>query len=187
MRDWLTYFLLESPLALGILLALVNFTLLVSWRRSGRARPLLIGLAVAGVLLLIQASITTQREHAWRLLTMIERDVRAGEIDGLRSCLSERFTAGGHDREEFVELVAGRYDVVQPVRVQRTALQIGASTAESFQAEAAYLSEVRLRDFTTIVKSRWRINFVHDPEGWKIISVTPLEPFSSWSEVAGFR
>ena len=51
---WLTWFALESTLALAAALFTANFTLLVMWRRTERGRPLLAGLAVSILLLAIQ-------------------------------------------------------------------------------------------------------------------------------------
>ena len=57
--SWFTWIFLESLPALGALLFTVNFFLLVYWRRSGRVRPLLIGLGAAIVLLIVQAAVVT--------------------------------------------------------------------------------------------------------------------------------
>ena len=42
----LQWFFLESVAALGVVLFLVNFALLVNWRRRGKPRPLLVGLVM---------------------------------------------------------------------------------------------------------------------------------------------
>ncbi len=185
--DWLVYIFIESTLTLGVLLALVCFCLLVYWRREGRPRPLLIGLAVSALLLIVQTAVTTQREHAWRILARIERDVLAGETDRLAASLSDDFSAARYDKPRFIELVDGRYDVVSVIWLRRLSCTIVESTADSFTAEVGYLGEVRASEYMTAIDSKWRIKFIRRERDWKIQTVKPLSPFTSWDQVAGYR
>ena len=87
--EWVTWLLFESVAALGSVLGLVLFALLVHWRRSGQVRPLLLGLGVAAALLLVQVLVVTRREHAGRILAAIERDIVAARTAALEAALRQ--------------------------------------------------------------------------------------------------
>ena len=99
---WLTWFALESTLALAAALFTANFTLLVMWRRTGRGRPLLAGLAVSILLLAIQGFVVTRREHAGRLLRTIERDLLTAQTTGLSAALADDFRTARMDKGSFL-------------------------------------------------------------------------------------
>jgi hypothetical protein len=126
--DELTWLLFESRIALGIALFLVNFFLLVHWRRGGRARPLLIAVAVSAALLLTQALVVTKREAADRLLATVERGLLASDAAPLAQALAPGFVAGDMDRAAFlarVERELRRWRVHSlghaPLRIERPA------------------------------------------------------------------
>ncbi|MGE0480686.1 MAG: hypothetical protein AB7Q17_09465 [Phycisphaerae bacterium] len=186
--DTFRWLLLESPAALGTLLGLVNFGLLVHWRRGGRARPLVIALATTTLLLGMQAAIVTQREAAAAWLTRIERDLRRGRAAVLEEALAPGFRAGTMNGEDFVAQVRDQLRRLAILTVYRAGLQIEPRAADCFVAHAAYLAELKLdSQFSGFVRSRWQITFIRTPAGWRIETIEPPEientKFEDWSRV----
>lgn len=170
---WLTWLLFESLTGLAIALAVVLFVLLVWWRRTGRPRPLLIGLAVAVVLLSLQQAVTTQREHATRLMTRVERAIIEARARDLAPLLAPDFRAGERGREEFVAYVA---DWMQRVKVRwlhRENPHIEESTGDAFTLVVGYLGDVQ-SDYGGTIQSRWRIRFARTAAGWQIVGIEPI-------------
>lgn len=186
--DTFRWLLLESPAALGTLLGLVNFGLLVHWRRGGRARPLVIGLATAAGLLGIQAAVVTQREAAAGWLARIERDLRHGRVAVLDEALALEFRAGAMNRDDFVAQVRDQLRRLAILTVYRTELRVESQSTERFVAHAAYLAEIKLdSQFSGFLRSRWQLMFVSTPAGWRIETIHPPEientQFEDWSRV----
>jgi len=172
--DTLAWLLFESPLALGSLLALVNFVLLVQWRRGGRARPLLIGLGASAVLLLVQALIITQREAADRTMTRIERAVLAGQVGPIADALAFDFRADAFDRDGFIELARTFLRETRVRTLLRQQLEIVESHADRFLVQVSYVAVVSGREYEGAVTSIWRIEFGRDRGAWRIRGVDPL-------------
>ena len=161
--------LFESPLALGALLFLANYGLLVYWRRSGRARPLLAGLGAAVVLLVVQKVVVTQRERASAILSAIEQDVLDSRVEALAQSLSADFSAVTKNREEFIEYARGGLQTVHVSNLSRAALRIEESKAGSFVVHASYSALVEVASGARApVRSRWRITFVRRDGRWLI-------------------
>ena len=184
--SWVTWVFLESWVALSALMAVVCFFLLVHWRRGGRALPLLVGLGVWAVLLGVQAFVTTPREHARGILRGIEQDVLNARVDNLRAALAPDFRAGGYDPAEFVEMVRGRYEVINVIWLRRTSLVVTEMTEDRMVVEAAYLADVR-SEYTGTFSSRWRVTFARHPGGWQIRRIRPLAPLSDWRSIEATR
>ncbi len=169
--DWLVWLLFESFPALGALLFVVLFVLLVHWRRTGRSRSLLIGLAIARVLLVTQKLVVTQREHARLILANIERDLIAAKADALETALSPEFAAEGLDRQQFLDLVHNRLHRLAIKDLSLWSLNTTESAADRFSVTAVYHSEVNIDGMRGDLPSTWQITFVRGPDGWKISGV----------------
>jgi hypothetical protein len=172
--NWLVWFLFESLGALGAVLGVALFVLLVHWRRTGRSRPLLIGLAIAAVLLVTQALVVTQRERAARILAPIERDVVASRTTALEAALAPDFTAGDLDREQFLAFARRQFQRLRVRWLDRWALQVDESQAARFVASATYVADIAGDAYAGSVQSRWAITFVRTPAGWRIANLRPL-------------
>ncbi len=173
--DFLVWLLFESTLLLGGCLGVMLFVLLVHWRRTLQPRPLLIGLALAVVLLIAQAAVVTRKEHADRIMERIETAVLASQPEVIAGTLSTRFRIEKPemDGEQFTDLVRAYMQWVNVRSLSRTALTIEESRDDTFRASLSYLGEVTARDFTGLVQSRWNITFVRDQDGWHILSIEP--------------
>jgi len=176
--DGLRWFFLESTAALGGTLAVLLFVLLVYWRRSGHALPLLIGLSTATILLLVQALVVTQREHADRILRRIEKDLVRGGTSALAAALAPDFvTDDPHDsglrRAEFLDLARDWLRRVLVHWLERTDLRVEDTARDRFVASAAYIAEVGAEQFGGVFRSRWSLTFVRTPAGWQIRHLHP--------------
>ncbi len=173
--DFLVWLLFESTLMLGGCLAVMLFILLVHWRRTLKPRPLLIGLAIAVVLLIVQAAVVTRKEHADRIMKRIETAVLASQPEVIAGTLSARFRIEQPemDGERFADLVRAYMQWVNVRTLSRRALTIEESRDDTFRASLSYLGEVTARNFTGLVQSRWSITFIRDQDGWRILSIEP--------------
>lgn len=165
--NWLTWIFLESLPALASLLGTALFILLVIWRQTGRPRPLLVGLGVALVLLVVQAAVVTQREHAGRIMHEVEIDLSEGRVDALAATLAPDFTAGNRDRETFIAYVHSWIERVDIRWLDRQNLHVIESSPDQFAISVGYLATVT-GDYAGTVPSRWRINFIDTRYGWMI-------------------
>ncbi len=166
--DWLRWIFLESFLALAIPLFLLNFALLVRWRRGGRPRPLLVALAVSVLLLAVQALVVTRHEVARGILAPIERDVLAGRSDALPAALAPDFYADGMNAGEFVEFAAAGLRRVRVNRLWRTRLEVVSGAGDAFIAEAVYLADTDVGVYSGGLKTEWEITFVRRGGEWLI-------------------
>ncbi len=184
--DTLTWLLFESPAALLALLVPILFFLLVYWRRGGRARPLLIGLAVAAVLLIVQAWVVRPREVAGYALGRIELDLLASRTDALANGVSPSFRVGEWDRTRFLDEVSRALEKTQVEFLRRMELRVVRETADEFVVSASYLATVLARDAGGggSLRSRWQIRFRREYAGWRIVDVKPesidLVDVSQW-------
>ncbi|MBK9127248.1 MAG: hypothetical protein IPM13_05565 [Phycisphaerales bacterium] len=191
--DWLTWLLLESPAALGTLLGLTLFVLLVRWRRGGSPRPLVVALAVSVVLLVTQALVVTHRERAAHVLDAIAADIARARTGALAAALDEQFDAGRHrgeplTRARFVEYVQALLRRINVVWVQRTDLDITGRQPGRFVAEAQYLAEINHDQLSGTFRSRWAVTFARTAHGWQIVQIEPMfidgVPVASWERIA---
>jgi len=173
----LVWLLFESTLALVGCLVVVLFVLLVYWRRTLRPRPLLIGLAAAVVLLVVQALVVTRKEHADRIMQRIEADIIASRVDDLRAALSARFHIAemDWDRSEFIDVVEGYMSWIDVISLTRRRLAVEGGEGDRFHIYISYLADVSTNDFRYSGLSRWLIEFVHEEGGWKIVEIQPTE------------
>jgi hypothetical protein len=169
--SWLVWVLFESLPALGAILGVALFVLLVYWRRSGKARALLIGLGIAVVLLAMQALVVTNRERAARVLTGIERDIRASRTDALAAALAPNFESQGLGRDEFVAYARRQLAKVRVRWLERWELNVTEAEADRFVASVTYLADVSVEGMSGTPRSSWRFVFVRTPAGWRISGI----------------
>lgn len=173
---WMRWLFLESFPALAVALFLVNFFLLVYWRRSNRPRPLLIGLAAAIMLLGIQGLVVTRHEHSARALNAIVREIPLRRIDALAAALAADFDGDGMDRDAFVEFAQAGLDRVRIEQLHRTRLEIVRSEGDEFVVEVVYLSDTLIGEvFDGYLKSEWEVTFVRRAGEWRIGGIRALE------------
>lgn len=183
----LVWVLLESPLALGTVLGLLCFGLLVHWRRGGTPRPLLIALAAAAVLLVVQAVVVTPREHAARVLRPIEFGLLQSDIRPLAAALAPGFSADGMDAEAFVQRAREALRRMAVTRLMRLRLQIEDSTPQGFSAVVRYLADIRIEGQGGAVDSTWKIHFATGGGACRIRAIEPQRfqglEIRSWREL----
>ena len=173
---WLRWLFLESFVALASVLFLANFVLLVHWRRSGRPRALLIGLASAIMLLAVQALVVTRHEHAARTLHAIVAEIPLRRVDVLSASLTADFDCDGMDRDAFVKFAQAGLDRVRIEQLHRTLLEVVRSQGDEFAVEVVYLSDTLIGDvFEGYLKSRWEVTFVRRAGEWRIGGIRALE------------
>jgi len=187
--DWLVWFFFESLPALAAVLFTANFVLLVYWRRSGRHRPLLVGVTLALALLIIQALVVTRREHARHVLTAIEKDVLASRRDHLAAAFAPSFTAGRMTRDEFLDYVGRQYHRVHVRQLNCSELRVKESRPDEFVVAVAYQGDITVGDYVGWVRTRWDVTFVRTAAGWQIARLQPryVEGITdpTWADLGG--
>lgn len=186
--DTLKWVLLESRLALGGLLFVINFFLLVHWRRGGRPMPLLIALGVSVVLLVVQGLVETHREAAGDVMQRIERDVEKGDVATLASVLAPQFSTQALreplDRTTFLDWARGQLGAIRVNWLIRSPIEITADRGAQFTIAVTYTADVSIRDYSGPVKTRWAISFERISDQWMITRIDLLEfnnkPVSEW-------
>lgn len=170
--SWLRWVLLESLPALAVVLFIVNFWLLVWWRRGGSPRPLLSALVCSAILLGVQFAVVTQREHAARVLDAIERGVPRADVASLSTALSRDFVAGPMSRDQFIDLARSRLMDFKVTTIRRMTLDVTDSTSDRFVALASYQCDVAHPDIGSIwVATGWRFTFVRNDGVWQIAEI----------------
>jgi hypothetical protein len=184
---FIAWVLFESAAALAAVLGVTLFILLVYWRRSGRGRPLLIGLAVAILLFVVQALVVTPREHVGRTLTAIETDIVRARTDALADALAADFDAAGMNRDAFIAYVGRQMQKVDVHYVDRRSLHVEDADGDRVRGTAEYLADVTVRDYADRLPTRWSLTFVRTADGWKIVTIEPLSIAGidrpSWNEI----
>jgi len=172
---WLTWLLLESRPALLTLLTPALFALLIHWRRSGRGRPLWIGLALAGGLIAAQELVVTRREHAGRVLHGIEQDLVASRTTALEAALADDFDAGEDlDRAAFLAYVRAHLEVIHIRWLDRLRLRVVAGAGREFAVLVSYHADVTGFLSTGAIISEWRLHFAWREQRWQITHIRPV-------------
>lgn len=170
--NWLAWLFLESFPALAISLFVVWFWLLVWWRRGGSVRPFLAAMLIGAVLLAVQSLVTTQREHAARILTAIERGVPRADVKPLEASLTRTFLASQLARDDFIDLAQRRLQEFRVNNVRRMSLSIEDAAPERFVALAAYQCDIDHPDFGSgWLATGWRITFTRVGGEWRIDAI----------------
>lgn len=182
----LQWFFFESTAALGAALFLALFWLLVYWRRSGNLKPLGVGIGIAILLLVIQAAVTTQHEHAAHILARIERDAEKHSAAALEAALAADFSIPGMTRAEFVTLARERLARLTIRTLYRTNLVIDTGP-EEFTAHASYLADASLDNDVISGSSEWLIRFARHNDRWLIVEIEPVRiqnvPLHGWQDL----
>ncbi len=170
--SWLTWVLLESPVALGVLLGTALFVLLVYWRRTGRPRPLVVGLVLSVALFVAQGLIETRREAGLRQLGIIEEAVLRGDARPVADTLAPTFAAGGRDRAAFVDYMNRWLGRLRVRTLDRTwpPPRVEESDGERFVLSVSYLADLA-GEYAGTLPSGWRLTFVRTPDGWRLAGV----------------
>ncbi|MCK4342449.1 MAG: hypothetical protein KAY37_12085 [Phycisphaerae bacterium] len=166
--DWIIRLFFESTGTLAALLGTVLFVLLVYWRRSGRPRPLLIGLGLAVVLLAVQALVVTQREHAACTLAAIEADLLKSRTEALAAALAADFRIDEVDRTAFLATVQATLIEIDFRQIKRTRLALVESAADRFVVSANYLTNHAGGQWPSPHRTGWSFTFTRTAECWKI-------------------
>ena len=171
--ETVTWVLFENLPVLAAILFTANFVLLAYWRRSGRVKPLLVGLTVAVFLLIVQALVVTRREHAMQILAGIEKDVVASRTEALAEALAPNFRAHGMGRADFLAYVEQQYEHRSVRSVKCTSLRMVRSEPDTFVVAAAYQVDLRDSEYGGVFPTGWEIVFVRTAAGWQISGVRP--------------
>lgn len=186
--QWLTWIFLESPLALSAACFVILFVLLVYWRRTGKPRPLLVGLVLAVVAFAAQAFVETRRELADRLLEPVERQAVQGQTQALQALVAPQFAAGELDATEFVALARQRLSDHPLTNIQRLGSHIVESGPDSFVVRNSYyvtgrFGQIGAGSFQCTI----RFDFLRTQNQWKIVAIEPPKiqgvQFDSWTHV----
>lgn len=169
-----TWILLESLPTLGAILFVILFVLLVRWRQGGTARPLLIGLGVALVLLIVQAAVVTNRERAIRIMAPIESGLLARDAQPVVRALHGEFLSDRMDQTGFGEFVRSQLANIQLHRLWRRETTVIESDDNGFVARLTYYAELTVRDVRRPLSSVWDLRFEQDDGEWKIHSINPV-------------
>lgn len=185
--EWLSWFFLESPAALGLALFLVLFVLLAYWRRGGSARPLVIGLLAGGALLLVQAVVTTPRERIAAVLAPMEAGLTAGQAGPLVALLAPDFAAGEMDRVAFRDYVEQALQRMRISWLERGRVEILAAGLDRIEAQISYRGQAVMEQGGGLLVSRWRFEFERREGDWLIRAIEPLQlngvPTTAWSAI----
>lgn len=177
-----TWVLFESFYALAAGLALSLYVLLVYWRRSGKVRPLLIGLVAASAMLVMQQVVVTQREHAGRILRHIEQDIERHRVDALRDSLSATFAADRYEASSLVAAVEQRLKTLRISNITRNSLEVTASDQDRFTVRASYTCDLGSAEmYNGPLHTRWDFGFTREGGLWKLNSIDNL-----WVETLQF-
>ncbi len=184
---WVVWVLFESRAALAALLGVVLFVLLVHWRRSGRPRPLLLGLAAAVLLLVVQALVVTKREHARRILSAIEQDIVASRTTALAAALAPDFDFP-EGRAGFLELVDHELARIDVRYLERWWLRVERDEGERFTVVVEYSADIA-GVYAGTFQSGWELTFVNTADGWRVQQIRPRHLAGmgnvNWSSIRG--
>lgn len=192
-----TWLFLESLPALVALVGTAWFVLLVYWRRTGRAQPLLVGLGVGVALLALQAAITTRRETAAQVLGQLEDAVVHANMPAFEALLAPDFNTGtangpALDRAAFLTWVHARMDQIDVVWINRGAIELADTAPDHFSVHVSYTAEARLgRESSGTFPSRWLFVFERRPgDTWAIQQLqaesVALVKTPRWADLTGW-
>jgi hypothetical protein len=179
---WMRYVFLESAMALSVPVAIVLFVLLVWWRRGGSPRPLMIGLAIAGLLFVVQLAVETRRETAIRILKPIEAEVLTAQVDALAASLSDNFQCEGKSAGEFVDFCRERLRAFRVSWLRNSEITVIRSERDRFVIRARYQADVRGGELSGVLGTTWEVGFERSADGWKIYEIVPVAPFRALAQ-----
>jgi hypothetical protein len=170
--------LFEQPLYLIPILVIVLFVLVRVWarRRTARtARAVWIGLAVAVLLLVMQALVVTHRERIVLVCRAMATAVQDGDVPAIASHVADGFEAEGYDKTAFVSRLK---QTLTRVHVEDAKLGGFEVTVEGGRtARAVFTASARLilpDSVTYRSASRWDVHFERISGVWRMVSVKPI-------------
>lgn len=169
--DTVRWIFLESPLALALLAGFVNFWLLVHWRRSGRPRPLLVGLAATVALFVVQAWVEMPREAVRRIVGELERAVEHRQIEPFERELAASFVAGSLDRRTFLEMVRGVLPELDVFMLLRQKLDVVPVDDGEVVATVHYVGNARYREEGGAFRAWFDFRFAWIDGRWQIVAI----------------
>ncbi len=174
--DLLQKVLFESPIWLGALSFLVFAVVLLAQRRwTGPAArySLPVTLALIALLFLVQSLVTTQREQILEALNTLVAAVEQKDLDGVRGLISPQYEAEGQNQEAMVAEIADWLEAIsiRDTRLTGHTVSIDRDRGEMiFGARATVSIRGGVGEFHF---GRWRMSWLHEPDGWKIGSLHP--------------
>lgn len=186
----MTSLLFERPLLLIGLLAIVEFILLWLWARQPTARArwaALAGLALAPVLLWVQAMVVTDRERITAVCRKMADAMEAGDVAALGRHVAPLFAVGDVGRTDLLESLTR---VLSRIRVEEPRLSDFEVSVERDRARASFQAACRLVTQSAIesgMVSRWELSFREIDARWQVVEIKPLPtpwfPFRSLQEL----
>ena len=176
--DTITWFFLESPVALGIVCATVCAGLLVSWRRSGSAkgrRAFLVSIGVSLALLILQALVVTDHERAVSLMHDLAEAAERPDLERIGAAIDESYQDGRDNRGA---LLARIHDRLTRYGVQRASLSAFEFQANGDEATVSFRVVCDIRDGDNVMNympSRWEVGLVRRGHEWRVRSIRDLQ------------
>lgn len=174
--NFLKLVLFESPFWLGVFSFLLFAVVLFArprWSASAARYSLPATLAAIVLLFVIQSFVTTQRERILQALDALVAAVEHRDIAALRSVMSPRYQSEDMGQEDIVACIGSvlRRIKIQDTRLARRDVTIDGGRAEMILAVRATVStRGGVGEFHS---GRWRISWLNEPGGWKIIALRP--------------
>ncbi|MBN2559580.1 MAG: hypothetical protein JXQ75_01430 [Phycisphaerae bacterium] len=174
--DVLQRLFFESPFRLGIFsFCLFAVVLFVRRRWSGATArySLPVTLAVIVLLFVLQSLITTQREEVLQSLDALVAATEQKDVAALRCVFSPVYQSEDMDQEAIVGSINSILETltIQDSRLRRKDVTIDGDRAEMILGAQAIVS---VRDGVGEFHfGRWRISWLREPDGWKIVSLRP--------------
>ncbi len=182
--ETMRWLLTEAGLVLLGVLALINFFLLVHWRRGGRPQPLLLGLLTSLVLLSVEFLIVTPREHAADVLRRIERSLLDADAQAFGTQLADTFEANGLTKDAFVAFLESRLEVVKVTSLRRNgSIEVISASDARIVVRAGYYAYVVSNVYTGPWVGQWRLGFTREADEWRLAEAQP-DGVTTWGQIS---
>ncbi len=176
-------FLFENAWLLLMVLAAIQFALIVIWSRLRArfwTRLVWAGFAAIPALVALSAAVVTPRERIIEICLTLAALVDEGNVAGIRGHLDDNFRAAGLDPAEFLARVEQALTTYHVDDASLRRFEVAFPDEEN--AVAMFTAACRVRSTDAIVGqliSRWRLAFRHDGRDWKVKKIETLpSPFS---------
>ncbi len=183
--------LFESPLLLVICWAPVQVMLLAAWSRTrtpGSAKRFWVVMLMLPAILLLQATVQTERERISDRCRSLAEFAALGDIPSIERALAPDFHAAQWDRDSFVQRTKA---VLKRNRIQRPSLRgfdVSAASHKTAVAEFTASANVLTSDnLSGRVSARFRLSFIKKGDDWLILSIEivpiPTSPIRSLNDI----
>ncbi len=174
--DFLTRLFLESPIRLGVFSFLfLSIVLLIRGRLSEKAArwSLPATLVLIPALFVVQHVVVTQREQIRGELGSFIAAIETRNEAAFSATLSGDYDNEGMNRGAMLDYISGRLESmrVYDTRITNDDIEINGDAAEMDLLVAATVSVQGGIGDRHI--GRWRIRWIHEPDGWKIVGISP--------------